>query len=289
MSQRPLSDLCRCIFPTPETGSTAAVASTPRALDSTADKRSASYSPVHRLHLASASPAAGVHAAQATPEDLRLVSAAAAGTHPDAELQQATAMAERWGAAERAEPEGPAAAGVEASGEAAAAALGLAGDLTTVRDGQQGAAWAEQPVCSTGGSLEDSAFVGHDLTPGYPWLTPGVRGDPVLASARQDAAVPTAGSLEDSAFVDADLGVSISAGQDAEVATAAGQRQGRLRVPWLMGRGGSKATKVCNPLLWHHRCQYNRFCTIGLDWTGFVGISSAGGCNAVAHIAVACW
>ena len=260
MSQRPLSDLCRCIFPTPETGSAAAVASTTHAPDSAADKRSASYSPVHRLHLASSSPAAGGHAAGSTPEELQSVSAVAADTHSDAELQPATA--ERWVAAETAEPEAPAAAGVEASGEAAAAALGLAGDPVTVRDGQQGAAWAEQPVCSTAGSLEDSAFVGHDLTPGYPRLNHEIRGDPVPGSARQDAAVATAGSLEDSAFVGHDLGVSISAGQDAEVATAAGQRQGRFRVPWLMARGGSKAAKVCRILLWHHRS------VPGLNMTG---------------------
>lgn len=175
-SQSPLSDLCRCIFPTPETGSTAAVASTTCALDSAADKRSASYSPVHRLHLASSSPAAGGHAAGSTPEELQSVSAVAADTHSDAELQPATA--ERWVAAGTAQPEATAGTGVEASGEAAAAALGLAGNPIIVRDGQQGAAWREQPVCSTAGSLEDSAFVGH-----------GIGGS---GSAGQDAAVAAA-------------------------------------------------------------------------------------------------
>lgn len=177
------------------------VAGAAHSLRATAAHQAASSSHVHCSHTSTGQHAAGPDAAGSPLWELEPLHAAV-GFAPEQTDAAAAAVV----------PVGDDATAVsaaEAAGESAVhadtAISAMATDFPAVRGSLQGQAWAEQPACSTAGSLEDSAFVGHDLS-----VSEGV--------VHQTALQP-----------------------------AAGQQHNRFRTPWLMARGGSKASKVGLP------------------------------------------
>ena len=197
----PLTACCcftRCVFQTVSTakpiGPIPGSAHSPRAA---AAAEAASGSHMHRLHTSTGQHTAGPDAAGSPSREPGPLQAAAGS---GAEQSDAVAAA--------AAPVGDDAAAVsaaEAAGEravhAGSASFAVAADCPAIGVSLQGQAWAEQPACSIAGSLEDSTFVGCDL--------------------------------------------SVSEGVVHQ--TAAGQPHNRFRMPWLMAKGGSKASKVGLP------------------------------------------
>ena len=122
---------------------------------------------------------------------------------------------------------------VEAAGESAvqagSASFAVAADCPAIGGGLQAQAWGEQPVCSTAGSLEDSAFVG------------------CVSSVSEGVVQAAAGQQQDSAFVGRELSGSEGVAHKTAVEAVDGQQHNRFRMPWLMARGGSKASKVGLP------------------------------------------
>ncbi|DBA94182.1 TPA: hypothetical protein ACH3X1_001813 [Trebouxia sp. C0004] len=160
--------------------------------------QAASSSPVHRLHSSTGQHAAGPDAAQSTSKELGALQAAVGSA-----AQQTDAVA---AAIAPAGDDATAVSAAEAAGESAVhadtARFAAVADSPAVEGSLQGQAWAEQAACSTAGSLEDSAFVGRDLS------------------------------------------VSEAVVHHTALQAAAGHQHDRFRMPWLMARRGSKASKV---------------------------------------------
>ena len=156
-----LLGLTRCVFQTISTaepnGPIPGSAHSPRAA---AAHEAASGSHVHRLHTSTGQHAAGPDAAQSTSRELGPLQAAVGSA-----AEQTGAVAAAFA------PVGDDATAVsaaEAAGESAVqadtASFAVAACSPAIEGSSQAQAWAEQPACSTAGSLEDSAFAGHDLS-----------------------------------------------------------------------------------------------------------------------------
>ena len=191
--------------------------------------KAASVSHVHRLRTSSGQHAAGPDAV-GSPSRVPLgpLQAAVAAEQADAVAAAAAPVGDDASAVSPAEAAG------ESAGQADPASFAVAADCPAIGGSLQGQAWAEQPACSTAGSLEDSAFVGCDLS-----ASEGV--------VHQTAAQAADGQQHNSAFVGCDLSASEGVVHQTAVQTAAGQQHNRFRMPWLMARGGSKASKVGLP------------------------------------------
>ncbi len=155
---------------------------------------------MHRLHTSTGQHAAAPDAAGSPPREPLGALQAAIGSAAEQADEVAAAVAS-------VSDHATAVSAAEAAGgsavQADSASLAVAADCPAIGGSLQGQAWGEQPVCSTAGSLEDSAFVqGHDLS-----MSEGV--------VHQTA-----------------------------VQAADGQQHNSFRMPWLMARGGSKASKV---------------------------------------------
>jgi len=179
-------------------GSVHGSAHSPRAA---AAHEAASSCHVHRLHTSTGQHAAGPDADRSSSRELGPLQAAvgSAATRTDAVAAAFAAVGD----------DATAVSAAEAAGESAVhtdtANFAVAADCPAIEGSLQGQAWAEPPAFSTAGSLEDSAFVGRDLS------------------------------------------VSEGVVHQTAVQAAAGQQQNRSRMPWLMARGGSKASKVGLP------------------------------------------
>ncbi len=156
---------------------------------------------MHRLHTSTGQHAAGPDAAGSPSRELGPLQAAIGSS-----AEQADAVA---AAVAPVGDDATAVSAAEAAGKSAvqadSASLAVVADCPAIEGSLQGQAWAEQPACSTAGSLEDSAFVGRDSS------------------------------------------VSEGVVHQTTVQAAAGQQHQRFRTPWLMARGGSKASKVGLP------------------------------------------
>jgi len=188
---------------------------------------------VHRLHTSTGQNAAGPDAADSPSRAPLGPLQAAVGSAPEQADAVAAAAAP---VGDDAAAVSPAEAAGESAGQADSASVAVAADCVPPAMGVslQGQAWAEQPVCSTAGSLEDSAFVGRDLS-----VSEGV--------VHQTAVQAAAKQQQGSALVGRDLSVSEGVIHQTAVQAAHGPQHNRFRMPWLMARGGSKASKVGLP------------------------------------------
>jgi len=186
---------------------------------------------VHRLHTSSGQHAAGPDAAGSlsrVPLGPLQSAVGSAPEHKDAVAAAAAPVSDDATAVSAAEAAG------ESAGQAGSASLVVAEDCPAIGGSLKGQAWGEQPMCSTAGSLEDSAFVGCDLS-----VSEGV--------VHQTAVQAAAKQQQGSAFAGYDLSVSQGVVHQTAEQAALAQQHNRFRMPWLMARGGSKASKVGLP------------------------------------------